>query len=343
MDTAVKVKTELDLDDWMKDPHPIEDASLPLRLKHKLNLEIEASNDASREITWRYKADPLHYPHLGAPIKPLYAYTLEECEILLHDKGVDWKTLPSFLRSDLSLRLAESAKVTSAQRDGNTLKLNWLTERPATTDGSSHIPLAPPLYRAMLLAGCRIPLSWFSDKYLDLAHDVSGITTKNVTLLSRDNKLLPLTFIDVEAMIRQGWPDDVERNAFTFTTWKNCFDNLIRVCTTITCPRDVCDCHINISAELVKHYEFFCERTDALCDAGRAEQCFAQWYSVERELRLEVLRKRVVDHSVWNSRAGGVLRAAEAACAPVPAPQPYHNPYNPHHGNSRSRSRKRHR
>ena len=73
------------LDDWMKDRPKVFDASLPMNLKHKENIRIESANTASRETTWRYKADPDHYPHLGAPIKPLYAYTDEERTILLHD------------------------------------------------------------------------------------------------------------------------------------------------------------------------------------------------------------------------------------------------------------------
>uniref|UniRef100_D8Q1N4 Uncharacterized protein n=1 Tax=Schizophyllum commune (strain H4-8 / FGSC 9210) TaxID=578458 RepID=D8Q1N4_SCHCM len=313
---ASTVKTEpnaasIDLGDWMKDRPKVFDASLPMNLKHKENIGIESANTASRETTWRYKADPNHYPHLGAPIKPLYAYTDEERTILLHDRSLDWNTLPSFLREELALLLAEE-KASQAERD----TLIWRAQ-PFTQCGlgNSWLLPVPPVYRAMLLAGCHIPLTWFLDHIMRRATDLSRVTTKDITLLSESNKPVTVSIIDVEHMDKKFWPDDQE-NGLNFYTWEPAFKNLLRVCQTLAPLSDAIGEKTNITAQLKQHFDFFCDIPDV-------DRRFADCYPTERALRATIFEQRAFNRVVWQDLTDSAMSAAAAARAPPP--QQHHN------------------
>ncbi|KAL1678947.1 hypothetical protein EV122DRAFT_277754 [Schizophyllum commune] len=319
-------------DDWTKDRPQITDPSSPVDLKHKQNLKIEALNTANRETTWRNKVDPTRYPHLGAPIMPLYAYTDEERTILLHDRSLDWNTLPAFLRAELALRAAEEA-ASPAER----LALNWAPE-PFTVcgDGEPLLRPVPPVYRAMLLAGCHIPLTWFSDVYMTLAGDLSRLATKDITLLSKTNKPMSATIINVDAMIQRGWPDEVlsfgPPYKLNVHAWRCNFENLLRVCTSIAEPVDAADGNSNISTELRKHFAYF-------SGLPGADQRFDDWYSTELQLRGNIFSKSAFSYSVWDSMVSrsALMAALDAAHALNAAMVP--PPNNPGHHHSKKRRR----
>ncbi|KAL1678948.1 hypothetical protein EV122DRAFT_277755 [Schizophyllum commune] len=342
MATTVKIEPNLEqhLDDWMKERPQIADASMPLDFKHKVNLAIEAANLLSRETTWRCLNEPSH-PLVGAPIQPLYAYTDEERTTLLHDKDLDWNTLPSFLRSEISLLVAKQ-KVSQPITDYQSLKLSWEAERPIASSGSAgYVVPIPPLFRGMLLVGSHIPLTWFSDAYMRLASDIPHLITKEITLLTMDDKLVTLSIIGVDCMVHHGWPNDVDTSDLTFKGWEEAFNNLLRVCATLADPADAVDGKTNVTSELTKHFGYF--RAEILSvPPARTEQCFSDCYTAERELRMDVLQKRPFDFDEWERRAKVAIQAAEAARAPPPAPQPrYNDRYDDNRpGSSRSRKRR---
>ncbi|KAL1726204.1 hypothetical protein EV714DRAFT_276755 [Schizophyllum commune] len=318
--------------DWTKDRPQITETSLPVDLKHKQNLKIEALNTASRETTWRHKVDPTRYHHLGAPITPLYAYSDEERTVLLHDKSLDWNTLPAFLRAELALRAADEA-ASPAER----LALNWAPE-PFTVcgDGEPLLRPVPQVYRAMLLAGCHIPLTWFSDVYMTLAGDLSRLATKDITLLSKTNKPMSATIIDVDAMIQRGWPDEVlsfgPPYKLNVHAWRCNFENLLRVCTSIAEPVDAADGNSNITTELRKHFAYF-------SGLPGADQRFDDWYPTELQLRGNIFSKRAFSYSVWDSMVSrsALMAALDATHARNAAMVP--PPHNPGHHHSKKRRR----
>lgn len=326
-------------DEWTKDKPQIVDPCMPISLKHKMNIDIETANIDSRETTWLCINQPAKHPHLGARIRPLYAYTETEKKTLLHDKSLDWNKLPSFLRTELSLRLAEEK--TQAEQMGDALKLGWATEPSQQTPLSQYLePATPPLYRAMLLAGCRIPLTWFIDHYMELACDVARLVTKDVTLLTKEDKLLTVTVIDVERMLRErAWPDDLGSHSLTLSTWQSARENFLRVCHTLADPGDATDGKTNITAELTRHFAHFAQELGTEycvnCDYMRN---FGNWYPVERALRMEIFQKRVFNRDVWQNRVIPVMDFAEPPRPP--ARTNYNNP-NQAYSNNHSGSRKR--
>ena len=80
---------------------------MPLTFRHADNLAIEKHNDISIRQTLHYEAQVVN-DDVGAPLKPLFAYTEDEITFLLDDTlgtlQADLPSFPYFLRTELAAR-----------------------------------------------------------------------------------------------------------------------------------------------------------------------------------------------------------------------------------------------
>ncbi|KAL1690403.1 hypothetical protein GGG16DRAFT_19441, partial [Schizophyllum commune] len=190
----LSIDTDFDFAGWRTPPAPVPSV-MPLTFRHADNIAIEKHNDISIRQTLHYEAQVVN-DDVGAPLKPLFAYTEDEITFLLDDTlgtlQADLPSFPYFLRTELAARkkARDTAEKEKTERERaekearkvkpveTTLGLLQFKDTPdALSDPTATIQF-PEIYKVHVACGLTLPLALLSNNTLRTAMNQDNIKTR---------------------------------------------------------------------------------------------------------------------------------------------------------------------
>ncbi|KAL1698579.1 hypothetical protein EV121DRAFT_274332, partial [Schizophyllum commune] len=303
---TASVGDSFDFGNWMADLPRLPPGGYTRDWRTTENLRREAANEASRVATQLCRDDRAHHPDVGAKILALYEYTDPERDGWYYNKDIKWSKLPQFIHDEFAavrqeeLRQRREEKGTKKNAPLSIAGRRRFTR--ASDTSHTNIPI-PIIFINTLRAGIIIPLTWYSNYHLEHARDLTRLHTKAASILDSNGITKKVTILDIDRMLRNGWPTDNSSDDLTLSTYDICEKNHLRAWEQVIPAHDVTNDESNTTAELVKHSEFFANQI------RDREATFPVWYDVERERRHQIFNDVAFERAEWV----GELRAALAA------------------------------
>ncbi|TRM63389.1 hypothetical protein BD626DRAFT_402016 [Schizophyllum amplum] len=320
---------DFDFQAWMKVPAATP-CEIPIKLRHKDNLAIEAHNASSIRQTILFMARKTAINDIGAELHVPYDYASTERDKIYSNKEstkIDWNTYPDFLQEDFSARKAaeelEKADKADAERqekEARKLKAVPTAIAPTVfTSGPSalisdvdEVPI-PSILLSHLACGVELDLTFYLNSALRLVADQNNIKTR--THVQHGTK--ETTLIDSQpTKAKLGLPDP---NTLTIAEHDEASRNLLRAFILVCTPALGAGNETTIATQLFRHIEYFRKIRDRI---GR----FPIWRSLDRMLRMQIIKHKVAfDKDRYDAEVMALYRPIDLAESENPIDR-YHAP-----------------
>ncbi|KAJ6468923.1 hypothetical protein C8R45DRAFT_938105 [Mycena sanguinolenta] len=278
---------------------------------NKVNVRIERDNKASIAVTEAYAAarnspNSVGALDVGDNLKPFFAYTDEDTELLVKITGVAEATglLPTFMTLWIAAQRLKIARTDAEKKEQREME-RARAARPmcgSVTMGPLHrisstsdalVPI-PECYENSLCLKIYFPLHCWIDKQLQAIADQPHSIPKTDVGETR------LTVVDVAKAERTLGTDDF--SALTPGLWRQASVNQLRAFENICAapvPGDPNSPVTSYAIEYKKHIQFF-----AGLHCFEEPEMFEAWFRLEAALRAEIFNNGVFDTATWESIYG---------------------------------------
>ncbi|KAJ6451051.1 hypothetical protein C8R45DRAFT_1113776 [Mycena sanguinolenta] len=311
--------------------------NLSLASINRKNCVVEAGNDKSIEETIAYEAARATTAgvgslDVGAPLQPLYTYSDEQKQQLLHSKELVDSTgpLPPSLVQWMATERLKTAQTAAAEKlRSEQERVDKEQERakacaPILGSMSMDNPVSfssvtteevviPPIFLMSLKHKIYPALHWWlSDTLRSAVESPHSIPTVHLRAEQTTSLLTPpkIFVIDTEKMTKfHGGPDSA-LSKLTPSKWLQCSKNLLAALKQLSVAYDPQNPVHTPYTEYAQHFQFFSKNR-------WFDEYFDVWYPLEYTMRRAVLVNTKYDVLTWTNELSGTIKAhlAAAACA----------------------------